>query len=85
MRFRPHSTHEPVVRKAPEPDETQQIEACIEVLCQKGCLAVRADIRALEQGQVLPETAGLSREATRFVLKELKAIMAVYGDTCRIG
>jgi len=63
----------------------QQIETCIEVLCQKGCLSVRSDIRALERGQILPETAGLTSEATRVVLQELKAIMAVYGDTCRIS
>lgn len=64
---------------------TQQIETCIEVLCQKGCLSVRADIRALEQGQDLPETTGLSPKATQLVLQELKAIMAVYGDSCRIA
>ena len=84
LNFRPHSTYEPF-RKTPEPAMTQQVETCIEVLCQKGCLSVRADIRALEQGQHLPETAGLSREAIRLVLKELKGIMAVYGDSCRIG
>lgn len=81
---RPHSTYEPA-RETLDPETTQQIETCIEILCQKGCLSVRSDIRALEQGQDLPETAGLSREATRLVLRELKAIMAVYGDSCRIG
>jgi len=84
LNSRPHSTCRPV-RETPEPAMTQQIESCIEVLCQKGCLSVRADIRALEQGQDLPETTGLSRKATRMVLQELKAIMAVYGDSCRIG
>ena len=84
LNFRPHTTYEPV-RETPEPGMTPQIESCIEALCQKGCLSVRADIRALEQGQDLPETAGLSREAIRLVLKELKGIMAVYGDSCRIG
>jgi hypothetical protein len=61
-----------------------QVETCIEVLCQKGCLSVRSDIRALEKGEVLPETVGLTRRETRLVLEELREIMAVYGDTCRI-
>lgn len=81
---RPHSSNESECETADQ-ELIQQVESCIEVLCQKGCLSVRADIRALEQGTDLPETAGLSREATRLVLQELKAIMAVYGDSCRIG
>ena len=62
----------------------KKIAACVEAICGKGCRAVRADILALENGQVLQETKGLDRENRRKVLKELKAIMAVYGDTCRL-
>lgn len=59
------------------------IADCIERLCQKGCEAVRADIRALEDGRRLPETRGLSTEEVRTVLLELKSIMDIYGDVCR--
>ena len=62
----------------------QQIAACVESLCQKGCMAVRADIRLLEQGKALPETAGMDPQRVRLILQELKSIMAVYVDTCRL-
>ena len=62
----------------------QQIADCLERLCQKGCLAVRADIQLLEQGETLPETEGMERREVQVVLQELKAIMAAYGDTCRV-
>ena len=62
----------------------KKIAACVEALCEKGCRSVRADIAALEKGKVLPETKGLDRATRLKVLKELKAIMAVYGDTCRL-
>jgi hypothetical protein len=60
-----------------------QIDDCIEMLCRKGCKAVRDDILALEQGRPLAETEGLSGEERRRVLAELKSIMAVYGNSCR--
>lgn len=63
---------------------SSQIDHCIEILCSKGCRSVRRDIRLLEQGEVLPELASLDSPARRAVLKELRAIMAVYGDTCPI-
>lgn len=62
----------------------QRIAECLERLCQKGCLAVRADIRTLEQGKPLPETQGMAPRELQLVLKELKTIMAAYGDTCRV-
>ncbi|MCU7845172.1 MAG: hypothetical protein KZQ93_15190 [Candidatus Thiodiazotropha sp. (ex Monitilora ramsayi)] len=62
----------------------KQIEHCIEVICQKGCQSVRDDIRLLEQGVVLPELAVLDDLARLKVLKELRAIMAVYGDSCPV-
>jgi hypothetical protein len=62
----------------------QQIADCLERLCRKGCLAVRGDIQLLEQGKTLPETEGLDRREVQLVLKELKSIMAAYGDSCRV-
>ena len=62
----------------------RRIEDCIEAVCNKGCRAVWADIRALEQGKKLAETAGLAPEEARVVLRELKQIMAPYTGRCRI-
>jgi hypothetical protein len=61
---------------------SKQIDHCIERLCLKGCRSVREDIRLLEQGQALPELSALDDLARQAVLKELRAIMAVYGDSC---
>ena len=60
------------------------VEHCIELLCHKGCRQVWREIEALEQGEDLPEARGLNREEQAFVLTELKAVMAVYGDRCSI-
>ncbi len=61
-----------------------RLDARIEAVCSKGCGQVRQDIAALELGAQLPETLGLSDEERRLLLSELKQIMAVYGDACRI-
>lgn len=58
------------------------VEQCVENLCQKGCRAVWSDIDALEAGDFLPETGGLSRTEVRAVIDELKAVMAVYEGAC---
>jgi hypothetical protein len=60
------------------------IDQCVETLCQKGCQSVRQDIRLLEQGIVLPELAVLDDLTRQAVLKELRAIMMVYGDSCPV-
>ncbi|MEJ2452984.1 MAG: hypothetical protein P8103_02350 [Candidatus Thiodiazotropha sp.] len=64
---------------------SKQIEECIEILCQKGCHSVRQDIRLLERGESLPELRVLDDLARQTVLKELRAIMAVYGDSCPVA
>lgn len=61
-----------------------KIEQCVEAICNRGCQLVRDDIALLEQGKVVPETEGFSVEEGDQVLVELKNIMAVYGDSCRI-
>jgi hypothetical protein len=58
------------------------IDQAIEALCAKGCRAVWADIDALEVGEDLPETAGLTEREVGYVVEELKAIMAVYEGSC---
>jgi hypothetical protein len=62
----------------------QQIDQCVEILCLKGCRAVREDIQLLEQGVILPELKSLDDLSQQAVLKELRAIMAVYGDGCPV-
>ncbi len=60
------------------------IEDCLERLCQKGCAQVWHDISALEKGEALPETAGLTSSECRQLLCELKSVMQVYGDRCSL-
>ncbi|MES9947127.1 MAG: hypothetical protein B6D77_18530 [gamma proteobacterium symbiont of Ctena orbiculata] len=60
------------------------IEPYIEAICEKGCKSVREDMRLLSQGVVLPELKDLDEIARQMVLKELRSIMAVYGDGCPV-
>lgn len=61
------------------------IEQCVENLCHKGCRAVWGDIETLENGGQLAETKGLDADEVRAVVRELKAVMAVYEGTCAAG
>lgn len=61
-----------------------KINHCIEVLCQKGCREVTRIIGVLERGEVLAETDVLEAAERAEVLRELKAIMAVYDRPCDI-
>ena len=54
------------------------VESRVEALCQRGCAEVLQIISALEQGNLISETADLSEEERRAVLAELKTIMAPY-------
>ena len=61
------------------------IEQAVENLCKKGCRAVWADIESLEAGRRVPETIGLTHGERDRVVRELKAVMAVYEGTCAAG
>lgn len=61
---------------------SKNIQACVDAICAKGCGAVREDILWLERGRDVPEVAGLEEHELQAVIKELKSIMSVYGDTC---
>ncbi|MEW8043192.1 MAG: hypothetical protein G8D28_02580 [gamma proteobacterium symbiont of Phacoides pectinatus] len=61
-----------------------KVETCVEALCNQGCREVRGYIARLEQDEPVPELLGLSAQERRLVLAELKSIMSVYGDACRI-
>lgn len=60
------------------------LEVRVETICERGCRQVWDAIDALEQGCELPETADLSRAERAWVLAELKTVMAVYGERCRL-
>ncbi|MEA3278380.1 MAG: hypothetical protein U9Q81_24415 [Pseudomonadota bacterium] len=62
--------------------EKYRLEARLEAVCEKGCRHVWHDIDALERGEELRETKGLTPDECRWLLAELKHIMAVYGDRC---
>jgi hypothetical protein len=62
----------------------RQVEHAVELLCHQGCRAVWGVIHALERGEVLPETAGLDEREVKAVVGELRAIMSVYADNCRV-
>ncbi len=59
-----------------------RLEARLEALCEKGCRRVWRDIEALERGEDLAETRGLTPEERRWLLRELKQVMAVYAGRC---
>jgi hypothetical protein len=59
-----------------------RLEARLEALCEKGCRHVWQDIDTLERGEDLPETRDLSESERRWLLRELKQVMAVYADRC---
>lgn len=62
--------------------DNRLIDQKVEQLCLKGCKSVREDIKLLERGVILPEIQNLNQLGRENVLKELQAIMAVYGDAC---
>ena len=66
-------------------NDMKKVDQAVEVLCEKGCGSVREDLERLESGEKLPETENLSKEELSKVVEELRSIMAVYGDTCRIS
>lgn len=62
----------------------ERVESRVETICLKGCRQVRRDIALLEGGAEIPESQGLAPEERHLLLTELKQIMAVYGESCRI-
>jgi hypothetical protein len=60
------------------------LEVRVETICERGCRRVWDAIDTLEQGDDLAETADLTSAERAWVLAELKAVMAVYGDSCRL-
>ncbi|WP_254045380.1 hypothetical protein [Thiohalocapsa sp. ML1] len=62
-----------------------RLEVRVEHICERGCRGAWDAIDRLEQGEDLPETADLSRAERDWVLAELRTVMSVYGERCRIS
>ena len=62
--------------------QSGQVEACVEILCGRGCIRVSNYIEALEKGWTFPEVAAFTAEQRHEVLAELVSIMAVYDGVC---
>ena len=58
--------------------DQDKISRCVELVCEKGCVAVTATIQMLETAISVPEAATLNEMELVSLLQELKAIMAVY-------
>jgi len=56
----------------------KNIEKAIETICYSGCTSVNNIIAALENGKTIDQSKDLSKEEIEILIKELKAIMAVY-------
>lgn len=54
------------------------VQSTIESICELGCDRVNEIIAVLESGHSAEEISGLDKTDQQWVLKELKAIMAVY-------
>ncbi|MDT8403962.1 hypothetical protein [Sulfuriflexus sp.] len=60
--------------------DSNKVNQCVEALCKNGCEAVRATISSMEMGVRLEQTRDLDQEEAARVLRELRAIMAVYDE-----
>jgi len=60
---------------------TKQIELSLEQICEQGCRSVNQVIQQLENGELIELTRHLNDSQHQILLKELKSIMAVYGET----
>lgn len=61
-----------------------RLDGLIEQLCAEGCQAVRGYIEVLAGDGRHPALEGLDPPQRRRLWRELAAIMAVYGDSCRL-
>ena len=66
-----------------------EIDACVERICDLGCGRVYQIIKLVEQGEDVPELNGVNEKTYQAILRELKTIMAVYdardgGASCKM-
>ena len=60
------------------PSNNPKLQHIIEQLCTSGCERVNEIIETLERQDSVEETSQLGIEERKIVLREIKAIMAVY-------
>ena len=61
---------------------TEEVERAVDAVCALGCDLVRANISALQKGEVRTEYAALDTGQRERLLQELQSIMSVYEDRC---
>lgn len=54
------------------------ISKAVEAICNQGCTSVSSIIEMLEKGESVEQASHLSCDELMALLKELKAIMAIY-------
>ena len=64
----------------PPANPPPHIESIMESICELGCDRVNEVIDAIECGYSVEETRGLDKHDQQWILRELKAIMAVYDN-----
>ena len=63
-----------------DPNLPAEVQSIVESICELGCDRVNEIIVALEYGNSVEETRGLDKSDRQWILRELKAIMAVYDN-----
>ena len=58
--------------------DNKNLTEVIETICYMGCISVNNVINALENGEIIEESKDLDKEEIVILIKELKAILAVY-------
>ncbi len=64
--------------------DPQRVADAVEEICQLGCKMVLKKISILEAGESVNELRDLCYQGQQEVLAELKSIMSVYGNICRL-
>ena len=59
-------------------DLPPHVQSCVESICELGCERVNEIIVLIEAGKAVDEISALDHDEQSRVLRELKAIMAVY-------
>lgn len=63
---------------------SKSAEQCVHYYCDKGCKIVLEVIAELEAGQSVERISDLSVPDQKAVLEELKTIMSVYDNQCKL-
>ncbi len=64
--------------------ERMRIDACVELICARGCKSVWRDIERLKEGMFPPGYEDLSGPARLEVIRQLSQVMQVYSGRCSV-